>query len=86
MRQRCLAQYLGCRVARRRVYPFGALYTLLVRQISSLRPYICMILAQPLQLLMSTITDHGGDVLRLAGDALIVAFTGRLKGLVGGTA
>jgi len=26
---------------------------------------------------MSTITDHGGDVLRLAGDALIVAFTGR---------
>lgn len=29
------------------------------------------------QRLMSTITDHGGDVLRLAGDALIVAFTGK---------
>lgn len=29
--------------------------------------------------LMSTITDHGGDVLRLAGDALIVAFTGKSK-------
>lgn len=28
---------------------------------------------------MSTITDHGGDVLRLAGDALIVAFTGKSK-------
>lgn len=28
------------------------------------------------QLLITTITDHGGDVLRLAGDALIVAFTG----------
>eukprot|EP00752_Nemacystus_decipiens_P004955 g4508.t1 len=27
------------------------------------------------QRLISTITDHGGDVLRLAGDALIVAFT-----------
>lgn len=25
---------------------------------------------------MATITDHGGDVLRLAGDALIVTFTG----------
>ncbi|CAM9707842.1 unnamed protein product, partial [Laminaria digitata] len=24
---------------------------------------------------MATITDHGGDVLRLAGDALIVTFT-----------
>lgn len=31
------------------------------------------------QRLMSTITDHGGDVLRLAGDALIVAFTGELR-------
>lgn len=30
-----------------------------------------------LQLLMSTITDHGGDVLRLAGDALIVVFAGK---------
>lgn len=28
---------------------------------------------------MSTITDHGGDVLRLAGDALIVAFTGKSR-------
>lgn len=29
---------------------------------------------------MSTITDHGGDVLRLAGDALIVAFTREPQG------
>ncbi|CAM9471421.1 unnamed protein product, partial [Sphacelaria rigidula] len=34
--------------------------------------------------LMTTITDHGGDILRLAGDALIVAFTGehRMKSVV----